>query len=244
MNYENEEKIEEEIEVLTSGERLLNIFYAPGKVFKSINNKPNFWLPMIITIVVNLLLYLVFFGPFRDAMLEGMIAQSVNNPAMPAEAIEKMSTIIAGVMVGAIPITVAIGIFLLAVFYWLGSMIFKGKGTYMKFVSLMAHVGLISVLSLVVTGIMAIFTGEFLINQPVTSLSSLLPDSMQMSPISVILSSFEVFNIWRLLLVALGIQEISGISRSKAFLIVGIIFLIGILISGGSMLFNARSMYS
>ncbi|PKM50331.1 MAG: hypothetical protein CVV02_11930 [Firmicutes bacterium HGW-Firmicutes-7] len=238
MSYENKEINGEEIEILTPSSRVLSIFYSPKKVFKAINDKPNFWLPMIITMLFTMLFYLTFFGEFKEMLMEVI---KLSGQSISVEYIEKMTTIISGVAIGFAPVIIAIGTFLTALFYWLGVMLFKGKGVYMKYVSLMAHVGLISLLSLVITGIMTILTGEFLISEPVTSLASWLPDSMNMTFLYGILLDVEVFNIWKLTLVAYGIHEIGGLKLSKAFIIVGIIFVIGILFSGGSLLLNARS---
>lgn len=241
MNHENGEIMGEEIENLTSGQRLLNIFYSPGKVFKSINHKPNFWLPMIITMVISLLFYLAYSGPFGEIMMTTLEAQAATNPAMTPEFIETLVKIFSIAAIIIAPFSVAFMIFLSALFYWLGSMIFKGHGSYMKYVSIMAHVGLISTISLIVTGLMYLISGEFLLDRPITSLASLLPDSMKMTMLDGLLLNFEVFSIWRLILIAIGIQEISGLSRKKAFVIVGIIYSIGIILTCGSLLLSTVS---
>lgn len=236
MNEEKEVLNIEESEPLSALQRIYKIFISPTEVFRSINIKPNFWLPIILVVVFTLGFYFAFFDEFKDLMLEAAEQQVANSPNAPPEGmLEKTINFTAIAIVASSPLVIVIGMLLGALYYWVFGMILKGKGGYLKHFSLMANVSVVTILSVVVAGILAVFTGEYNIQEPVTSLASLLPESMNMTPLYGMLLKFEVFNIWRLVLVYLGIIEIGGLSKKKALIIVGTAFLFGVLYTGGSL---------
>lgn len=230
----------EDFQVLSPFQRVIKIFTSPVEVFRSINVKPNFWLPVIIIIVVTLGFYLLFFSQFKDLLLQSMEEQMRNasNP-VPEDFIQKTAKFSAISTVVMTPIISVAGILLSALYYWLFGMLLKGKGGYIKYVSLMANVSLITLLSVIVMSVMVLITGEFQVNEPITSLASLLPDSMFMTPLSGMATKIEVFTIWRMILIYLGLKEIGGLSSKKSLIIVIIAFVLGMLFTGGSIWFSS-----
>lgn len=242
MSYEEKEMqeiVSEEIELLSPIQRVVKVFVSPSEVFKSINVKPNFWMPVILMVVFTLGFYLLFFSQFKEGLLVTMEEQMRNSPnPLPEEFIQKTARISAISTVVMTPVVSIVGMLLSALYYWVFGMILKGKGGYTKHLSLIAHVSLVGLLSVIIMSVMILITGEFQLNEPITSLASLLPDSMNVSPLYGMAVKIEVFTIWRMCLIYLGLKEIGGLSSKKSLIIVITAFVLGMLFTGGSIWFN------
>lgn len=231
-----QENINEEFVVLKPIQRVWKIFVSPGEVFRSIDIKPNFLLPIIIASVFSLGFYLIFFSEYKALILQAIEQQMVNSPnPLPEEMIQKTANFTAIATVISAPIMTVIGMLINALYYWLFGLILKAKGSYKKYFSLMANVSLVTMLSIILSGIMVLITGEFNIEKPVTSLASLLPDSMMMTPLYGMALQIEVFNIWRLVLIYMGLKEIGELSHKKALIMVLLALFIMMLYLGGTM---------
>lgn len=240
VNNDYQSSINEDVQVLSPLQRAIKIFVSPNEVFRSIHIKPNFWLPVIITVIVTFGFYLLFFSQYKDFLLQSIEDQMRNAPnPLPEEFIQKTARVSAISTVVMTPIMSIAGVLLSALYYWLFGMILKAQAGYKKYLSLMANVSLITLLSVVVMAIMVLITGEFQIEGPITSLASLLPDSMTMTPIFGMATKIEVFTIWRMILIYLGLKEIAGLSSKKSIIIVATAFVLGMLFSGGSIWFSS-----
>lgn len=239
-NKEYNEISNEDINPLSPLQRAIKIFISPIEVFRSINIKPNFWLPVIIIVIFTLGFYLLFFSQFKDVLLQSMEEQMRNSPnELPEEFIQKTARASAISTVVLTPIVSVVGILLSALYYWLFVMVLKGKGGYKKHLSLIANVSLIPLLSVIVMGIMILITGEFQVSAPITSLASLFPDGMTMTPFYGMAMKIEIFTIWRMILVYIGLKEIGGLSSKRSLIIVSVAFVFGMLFSGGSIWFSS-----
>lgn len=240
--YEVEAMQLDQEEVLTPAKRLIDIFFSPGKVFKSIAIKPNRLLPLVVIGVVTFLLFLLSMGNYKDLMISAMEQQYAQmGIEMSGDYIETITNIMGIVSLIFSPIAVVAGVFLSALYYWLFVKILKGVGTYKQYASVMAHVAMITVLATLVSGITTILTGEYAL-VPLTSLASLLPEGMKQGFLYGALSAVEVFNIWRVILIAIALKQISGLKNSKITIIVGIAFALGLCFSGISLGMNAAMM--
>lgn len=234
--------MEEEIE-LSGVQRFFGIFVSPTKVFKSIRKNPKILMPLIIVPLAAIVFYLLFFKAYQDYILVTLEAQYEQMEIALTEDMAGFLTTF-GTVTGIVvpPITIVVGMFFSAAYYWLGVKIFKGEVSYKQLLSLVAHVALIGILSWVVLGITNWLGGTFAIDEPATSLASFMPEYMHGGFLYGFMMNVEVFKIWGVILLGMGLAEIARISKSKAYILVCIAFLFSSLITGLSLWINTALM--
>lgn len=232
MSQEFEEINVSEVEVLTPTQKLVGIFFSPGKVFQSILVKPNKFLPLLVIGVLTLGLFLINMGDYKALMLGSLeqtyAAQGIDVSADFIETFAKIFTIASVVLSPAVAIG---GVFLIALYYWVFLKIFKGAVPYKQMTSLIAHLGMITLLATLVSSITVVLTGEYA-TVPLTSLASLFPDSMNHGFLYGALSTIEVFKVWRLVLLVIALKQMTDLKPVKVYVIVGIAFLLGMISTG------------
>lgn len=226
-NMSEQESIinEEEIITVSPLNRLIMVFTSPTKAFKAIKQKPNILLPALVTGLVVLLFFLIFMQQHKEIYFQLMEQQMVKaNPNVTSEMINTTVNFTLYSTIIVTPIFTVAAFFLSALYYWVFVLIFSGEGKYKHFASLIAHVGLISLLQYIVRGIMIAITGDVSTDLLVTSAASLLPISMKNSLLYFALTKIEVFNIWRLIVIIIGLKEISRLKNYKVYIIAGVAF--------------------
>ena len=130
-----------------------------------------------------------------------------------------------------------------AIYYFVAAKIAGGETfTFKKSLAVTSHVGLIGILSYVVLGVVSFMKGTFALQEPVTSIASLLPAYMNQGLLYGLLINVEVFTFWSYILMAQGLIYTGGLSKRKAYIITGIAFTAISLYTGFSIWFSSFMM--
>ena len=214
--------------------RMSNIFVAPGEAFTEIKPRPaatgNWLAPLILSIIVAWIsVGLIYSQDFaRQQMADMQEAamrkqlQKVGGGRMTEQQIEQalerggrigyLATMIGG-FVGA-PFAIAGGLFLGGLVLWLlGAKALKGPVTYMKAVEILGLSSLIATLGNVVRTLLVLVMGNLLVSP---SLTLLLKDINPLNPMFSLLSLVNVFSLWELGVITLGLAKIAGASFGRA----------------------------
>lgn len=220
---------------MTAMGRIIGVFVAPTAAFKSIKQKSEIWIPMVLVPLLMALYYLLFWNSYSKIIIRQMEAQY---DKMGVEVMPGMIDTALNIQRIMTPISVVVmyfvTLFIGALYYWVCSLIAKADLSYGKAVVLTAYVSLFGALSWLVTMVLTAAMGEYDITKPMTSLASLLPESMYQTTAYFAAIPIEVFSIWSTVVTFIALRVMGGFSQKAAGWTVGIMFAFGVLMSVGS----------
>jgi hypothetical protein len=187
----------------SEGYNLLQIITQPKKVFTHIKLFPNYVAPLIISIVLFLISALVI---------------SAATVVYSTEMINIVFFSVVGVIVP---------VFILSLGLYLMCRIGGQTVIFDKLLSMNAHIYIITALGVLFNSLITLFiSGDSLVHY--TSLGILISEDSILFPV---LESIEIFNLWTLVLIMLGLQALTTNSKKAALLITLVIAIVPIILS-------------
>ena len=214
--------------------RIIGIIFSPGKTFRAIQKKPNWLIPAILLVIITLGFSLVtkpiLLKETEAQVREQLIKQNLT-PAQIEQAIERMQKttnimIFVGPTVGYFIILFVLA----AVWLFIANTILGGNATYSQILGVNVYKDVLGILAMVVKLPIMLIQNTMNIH---FSLATFLPDTEQSTFFYKILSKVEVFNIWMIIVLSIGIGVMSRTSTKKAWPWVAMIFIIWYLATTG-----------
>lgn len=230
---------------LSEGQRLLDTFIAPSKTFTDLRRNASWWAPFLISAIVSVMFVYVVdqkvgFRKVSENQLQTQPKQAERIESLPADQREKA-------MQRTVNVTKAISFgYPVIILLWfaivagvlLATLKF-GAGADVKFKTVFALVmyaglpgifkGLLASLSLLA----GVSSDSFTLQNPVATNPGYFIDPTASPVLYSLLSRFDVFMIWTLVLTAIGIPCISKVKSGTAFAIVFGWFLVLAMIGTG-----------
>ena len=212
--------------------RLGNIFGSPTRAFEAIDNKPTWVVPLIITILVTVIFTQLTFPIIMQSQLDRLRS----NPDIPQERLEAIENQFSEnvqtqrivTFVSQVVATPIIYLFFAGVFYLVGTLILGGDTSYKKVLSVWSWSGLILTVSAIIGFLLTMVKKTMGTS---LSLALLLPADSAGTRLHTLLSNFDFFVIWFLIVFATGFGIIYKFGKGKAFTAVGIMWVIWIVLS-------------
>ncbi len=213
---------------------IMDIYFAPSKVFKAIKEKPRWIMPIIIVLVVVTVTAALTVHFSRDAIVarqeEAMIERGLTEEQMEqARQFTSGPIIVISSAVGALFFTVV----LLALFTLIVNLfipLFSGESGFKTVFSVICYSALIAVPAAILKLILIGITKSPFVT---TSLALLVPNLAKESFTYQLLSSFDFFVIWQMILVAMGINITNNVPKKNAYILIFIIWFVSIFIGIG-----------
>ena len=217
---------------LSQGGRLLNTFIAPSKTFSDLRRSASWWAPfLIITIVSLLFVYVVEqkvgFRKVAENVIQLQPKQAGRIESLPPAQREKVMQQQA---TGTKIFSYAIPSVALVLYAVIASVLFVtikfGANAEVKFKTLFALVvysrlpELLMSLLAVASLLAGVSSDGFNIQNPAATNPGYFLDPSSSPVLRSLLSSLDVFSIWTMVLVAIGIPCISKVKRGTAFAMV------------------------
>lgn len=202
-------------------QRLVSIIVSPGKTFESIMKKPNFALPLILTLAIGALVTLLT----KDLAAE-LINLSYANAGLTPEQITQTKAMTEGYM----QVLMYVGILVMPLTSLFKGMIshfislmMGGEGKLSESVSVVVNAYVIQLLGMLLSLPIILMTK----NAAFTfSAAVLLPMTKYGTPIYTTASAISVFTIWYLALSVMGFKKVHNYSTGKAMIAILIPFLL------------------
>ncbi|MCY9218474.1 Yip1 family protein [Bacillus haynesii] len=195
---------------------LLGLITRPGEQFERMREKPAFWFPLVIVLILSVT------GGYMVSEKTPLSADLSEIPDAEAfQAAMKGVGIIGGIFGFVIAMLIS------ALIYWLIVKIGRGTTNFVHMFSLSVFTYFISAIGQFIGGLV-IYYSNIDPTIVVTSLNGIIPAD---EPLKSVLGVFDIFAIWSLALVALGLQKVGGISKKAAWTGVIILFMISILLA-------------
>ena len=204
---------------LGEGSRLTGVFFEPAKTFADVAARPNFWAPLILVIVVALG-YMVLYG--QHVGWERTVRKQIDSSSRAAQLTpeQKETQIAAGAKIAPIVTYVAILLFVpLGMLIWAAVLLAIVKGMMSAPVRLKQVFAILCYASLpgVIMSLLAIAVmfmkppEDFNVQNPLVFNPAAFMDQATTSKFLYSLgSSLDLFRLWTLVLIAIGIKAAGG----------------------------------
>ena len=204
---------------LGEGSRLTGVFFEPAKTFEDVAARPNFWVPLILVIVVALG-YMVLYG--QHVGWERMIRKQIDSSSRAAQLSpeQKETQIAAGAKFAPIVTYVAILVFVpVGTLVWAAVLLAIVKGMMSVPLRLKQVFAIICYASLpaVVMSLLAIAVmfmkppDDFNLQNPLVFNPAAFMDQTTTSKFLYSLaSSIDLFRLWTLVLIGIGLKAAGG----------------------------------
>ncbi len=225
-------QLSQESAPLSEGQRLIDTFFAPSKTFTDLRRSASWWAPFLLIVIVSLLYTYVVdqkvgFRKVVDNMIQLQPKQADRLERMPVDQrvqVMQQQATITRMISYAIPV-IALGIYAVFAAVLFATLKFAASAD-IKYKTLFALVvytrlpellrGLLAVLS-----ILAGVSGDgFNLENPIAANPGYFIGTDGSTVLRALLTPLDVFSIWTLILIAIGITCISKVKRGTAFAVV------------------------
>jgi hypothetical protein len=217
---------------LSEGQRLIDVFFAPSKIFTDLRRNASWWAPFLITAIVSMLFVYVVdqkvgFRKVAENQIKAQPKQAERMEQMPADQREK-------VMQQQVSLTRIISYaFVLVLLLWfvivaavLLATIKFGVGAEVKFKTLFALTiyatlpGLLKSLLAIAAILAGVSSDGFTFQNPLATNPGYFIDPTAAPVLYSLLTKLDIFSIWTMVLTAIGITCISKVKTGTAFAVV------------------------
>ncbi len=213
--------------------KVLNIFFEPKKVFESLKIKPTWVIPFLIVALLGIGFFYYTF-PF---IMHQQVERIQENERIPDEQkeqiIEKMTEKdhpplwqLAFAPIGSLVALVVVA----AVLFFVFNVLLGGDSTFRKVFSVYCYSSLIAIPSMIVKFPLIMIKGSLNVQ---TSLALLLSANAKDTFLYSVLSGFDIFSFWQVILVSMGLGVMYKYTTKKAFTAVFVLWVIWIVAKSG-----------
>ncbi|MGE5590111.1 MAG: YIP1 family protein [Bacillota bacterium] len=194
---------------------LLSVMTEPRATFEALRAKPLWWQPLL---AFWLLTTIVGLAAVPKGIEAGLAAAQAQSPGVDIEAMRRTVTTIAYVSVPfSSLLTIAVGTLILAGVLALIGTMFGGEGSFMQIWSVTLYSSVpSSIFATLINAAMTMLTPAANVGRISTSLAAFLPSESVGSGLWYVLSAFDPFSIWSLVLLILGYALIMQYSVKKS----------------------------
>lgn len=233
--------IEKPIVKMKSLQKTLNVFLSPAGVFENIRMYPDWIFPLLVMIVISI----VIAFSTHDLQYKLQTEAILNNELIPEETKDKvledlenkspMRRNIETILGSTIAIGAAYVISAAALLVF-GNFILGGVATFKQVFSMFSWGSMIGIVESLVKLPLMLSKGSLMVY---TSLALLMDDAESKSIMFQILNLFDVFSIWKIIVLSIGFSVIYRFSKGKSYAAVITLYVIyGVIALGLSQLFQ------
>jgi hypothetical protein len=195
--------------------RISGIFFEPRKVFNFLNLKPSWFFAFLLILLIGVVLAEITL-PQNLLLQKQIVSQSPRISSTPG-VLDKMTEITTGKRISTIVseiIKVFIGLMLLTSFvYFLCNIILGGDSSYKRVLSVVTYTSFVPTLGAILKTPLILAKNSADIQ---TSLALLMPGGDFTKIRYMLLGALEIFSIWQIILIALGVTVLYKFSMTKA----------------------------
>lgn len=207
-----------------SAQRMIGVLIAPNETFASIARQPDWVLPLVVLLVFSLIGGIIFAqrvdfaAPVREAMEERK-----DMPPDAADRAVRMATAVSKVLSFGAPVFAAISYLVVAAVFLLVFRLFGGEGDFRQAFSITVYGWIPSLIKgIIITIVVLTRSGIGAQDIPIVVRSNpAFLVSMKAHPmLFTTLTSFDVFNLWTMILFIIGFAYMAKFSKAKSAAIV------------------------
>lgn len=216
-------------------QRIIGVLFSPGETFESIVKRPNILGPLLIFVIISVLSAVaVAVKVDFDALAREAIDANPNIPADKAAGAIGMTKAIMKVSMYASPILIVLVLVITAGVCLLAFKMFGGEGDFNIAMSVTTYAwfprlirGILGAIVMLSKGSLSIYE----LQNPIMSNLGFLFDPKTQPVQYAMGSALDIFNIWSLVLLIIGLASMSKFSKAKSATIVIVLWLVVNLVS-------------
>lgn len=221
--------------------RIAGVLFAPAEAFGEIARRPDILAPLLLIVALGYVSTLLIVPRFdKDAVAAEQAADIMRKkPGTAAADADRMGRVIAAstkVGLWLAPLLTIIICAVMAALFLFAFRLMAGEGTYQQAFSVMLYAWLPFAIGGIITGIVVLARGSFDPTSAATLVKSnpaFLVDLKEQPALFALLSSFDVFTIWMLVLLVFGFSAVSTLSRKTSAIIVAVLWICYVLVKTG-----------
>jgi len=225
--------VPQEEKTMGGASKIINIFFEPKRVFESLKIKPTWLIPFIIVILLAIGSFYYTFPLIMDQQVQRIQEMEQIPEARKLEIIEGMREkdspplwqLAMPPVFGLIVLVVVAGIL-----YLVFNVLLGGDSTYRRVLSVYSYSGLVAIPSMIVKFPLIKIKGDLNVQ---TSLALLLSANAKDTFLYSVLSGFDIFSLWQVILVSMGMGVIYKYTTKKTFTTVVILWIMWIFLKSG-----------
>jgi hypothetical protein len=234
-----------------SFQRIAGVLFAPAETFRDIARKPDILVPLLLIIVVTYATIALTVPRMDwDAMIaqqeEVMRKQNPNMSNADMERVAKITRAGGTVMMYVMPLLFVAWYAIIAGVLLLACRLFGGEGNYQQAFSSTVYAWMPMLLAGIVGTIVVLARGGLINPQSMQTLvksnPAFLVDIKEQPVLFSLLSSFDLFTIWFLILLVFGFAALSRLSKGKVAAIVISLWIVLVVIKLGMAALGAARM--
>jgi hypothetical protein len=193
---------------------LFEVFFKPGQLFEKIKNNPKILIPYIgILILAMISMYLMSNALIKMQIESPELQERLQGQPLPASAVNimRISIYVVGVLATMlIPLVAA----LFAMFF--GNFVMAGKARFKQLLSVMIYGQFLFEIGALIASFFIYSKGQMMAP---FSLAFLASGQGFQSLAFIALSKIDLFNIWEIIVVGIGLAAIYGFNRNKGYVL-------------------------
>jgi len=212
--------------------RVVNIFIAPGKVFEFLMQKPIWIVPLsVVTLAVTLQQGIIMSSQTGKEGMRQEIQKSPRAAQLSSEQVDQQISMMGKIIPISTLIMAPLITFMAAgLIYFIFSIVLGGEITYKHTLSAWTHVGMIGIVGIAVQTALVFIKGNI---RPNTSLAAFLPFLEEDSFVYHFMQTFDLFVLWQLAVLAIGMGLLSRVGTKKAAIaLYSTLVVVGLIIAG------------
>ena len=213
--------------------KVVNIFFEPRRVFESLKVKPTWLVPVIIVALLGMGFFYYTFPYIMNEQVQNIR----DNDRIPEEHKERIIERIREAehppiwQMAIAPVGTLISLVIVAaVLFFVFNVLMGGDSGFRRVFSVYCYSSLIAIPAMIVKFPLVMMKGNINVQ---TSLGLLLSADAKGNFLYRVLSSFDIFTLWQLILVSIGLGVIYKFGTKKAFTTVAILWIIWIFAKSG-----------
>ena len=225
-------------ETKNSFQRIAGALYAPVSTFADIARRPDILVPLLLIIIVS---YVTIAASMSRIDFEGMMAQQQEqmqkkNPNMSEadmERVQKFAAAAAKVGIWFSPLIITLGFVIAAGILLLIFRLFGGEGNYKQALSATVYAWMPRLIAGILGTIVVLARGKVDVMEMQTILKSnpaFLVDMKEQPVLFSLLTNFDIFGLWSLVLIIIGFAALSKSSMAKSAAIVLSLWVVVVLV--------------
>jgi hypothetical protein len=210
---------------------IINIFATPTEVFQNIKTTPK-WLIAFLFIAVVSIIFGLLLLPFMQKIMEQTLLAKMSDEQVQQTLSTMTGFRTLGLLLAAVPLLIKL--LLYSLFLYLSAIIFDAQEINFKNIyAVVVHSELILLLMGVFNVLILLIKGVDAVNN-ITDLNAIigldyfLADKSHSIPLFTFLNSFNVFSVWYVATLTIGISVVTGFSKQKSAILVSSIWLLGV----------------
>lgn len=208
-----------------------NVFFTPLTIFNDLNKQPRWF--TVFFIITGITIFIGYLSlPFKQEVMFSALSAQLGE-ARAQETLSNASRFaFLGLLIAPIPLLIK-WVIVAALLYYSVILIGSQHIGFKKIFSVVVHseliflfMGIVNVIILEINGIDSATSLTDL--QTIVGLEYILTNKSQNIPLFTFLSNFNVFTIWYLVVLSLGLSIVSQLSKWKSAIIVSVVWFLGI----------------